>query len=50
LFRKEFDRGCISVIAGLIIWEVLTRLLLEDELLILPPSSVLRSFKIRLSP
>jgi ABC-type nitrate/sulfonate/bicarbonate transport system permease component len=44
LFRKEFVRGCISIIAGLTIWENLTRLLLEDELLIPPPSSVIRSF------
>ena len=44
MFRKEFVRGCIPVIAGLVIWEILTRLLLEDELLIPPPSSVVRSF------
>ncbi len=46
MFRKEFVRGCISVIAGLVVWEILTRLFLEDELLIPPPSSVLRSFSI----
>jgi ABC-type nitrate/sulfonate/bicarbonate transport system permease component len=40
----EFVRGCISILAGLIIWEILTRLFLEDELLIPPPSSVARSF------
>ena len=28
MFRKEFVRGCIPVIAGLVIWEILTRLLL----------------------
>ena len=40
----EFVRGCISVLAGVVIWEILTRLFLEDELLIPPPSSVARSF------
>ena len=42
--RKEISRGCISILAGLVIWEILTRLLLENELLIPPPSSVLQSF------
>ena len=42
--RKEITRGCISIFAGLILWEILTRLLLENELLIPPPSSVARSF------
>ena len=42
--RKEIVRGCISLCAGLAIWEILARLLLENELLIPPPSSVLRSF------
>lgn len=42
--RKEVTRGCVSILAGLILWETLTRLLLENELLIPPPSSVLKSF------
>jgi NitT/TauT family transport system permease protein len=42
--RKDIVRGCISICAGLLIWEILARLLLENELLIPPPSSVLRSF------
>jgi NitT/TauT family transport system permease protein len=42
--KKELIRGCISILAGLILWEILTRLLLENELLIPPPSSVIRSF------
>lgn len=44
MFRKEIVRGCISISAGVVVWEILTRLLLENELLIPPPSSVLRSF------
>ena len=44
MFRKEIVRGCVSIVAGLVIWEILTRLLLENELLIPPPSSVLVSF------
>lgn len=44
MVRKEIVRGCISISAGVVIWEILTRLLLENELLIPPPSSVLRSF------
>jgi len=42
--RKEIVRGCVSVFAGLLLWELLTQLLLENELLIPPPSSVLRTF------
>jgi len=42
--RKDIVRGCISICGGLLIWEILARLLLENELLIPPPSSVLRSF------
>ena len=41
--RQEFRRGCLSIAGGLILWEVLTRLLLENELLIPPPSSVART-------
>jgi NitT/TauT family transport system permease protein len=44
LFRKEIVRGCVSIFAGLVIWEILARLLLENELLIPPPSSVIGSF------
>ena len=36
-------RGLYSILGGLILWEALTRLLLENELLIPPPSSVIRS-------
>ena len=42
--RKELVRGGISIFGGLVIWEILARLLLENELLIPPPSSVVRSF------
>ena len=42
--RKDLVRGSISIVAGLVIWETLTQLLLENELLIPPPSSVARSF------
>ncbi len=42
--RKEIVRGCVSILAGVLLWEMLARLLLENELLIPPPSSVLRSF------
>lgn len=42
--RKEIVRGFVSVVGGLMVWEVLTRLLLENELLIPPPTSILRSF------
>jgi NitT/TauT family transport system permease protein len=42
--RQDLVRGCVSIIAGVAIWEFLTRLLLENELLIPPPSSVARSF------
>jgi NitT/TauT family transport system permease protein len=41
---KEIVRGCVSILAGLAIWEFLARLLLENELLIPPPSSVARTF------
>ncbi|MDP2603517.1 MAG: ABC transporter permease [Deltaproteobacteria bacterium] len=44
MFKKEIVRGAISISAGVVIWEILARLLLENELLIPPPSSVLRSF------
>lgn len=43
MVRKDLIRGFLSVLGGLLLWEVLTRLLLENELLIPPPSSVLRS-------
>lgn len=41
--RAEFTRGSISVIAGLVMWEVCARALLENEFLIPPPSSVART-------
>ncbi len=44
MLKKEIVRGAISISVGLVIWEILTRLLLENELLIPPPSSVLRTF------
>lgn len=44
MLRKEILRGCVSIFAGLVIWEILTRLTLENELLIPPPSSVALSF------
>lgn len=43
MVRKDLIRGFLSVLGGLLLWEVLTRLLLENELLIPSPSSVLRS-------
>ena len=42
--RKEITRGAISIFAGIALWELLARALLENELLIPPPSSVARSF------
>lgn len=42
--NKEITRGCVSIAVGLVLWEALTRLFLENELLIPPPSSVLNSF------
>ena len=44
MLRKDLRRGLLSILAGLVLWEILTRLLLENELLIPPPSSVVRSF------
>ncbi len=41
---KEIQRGAISITAGLALWEILARALLENELLIPPPSSVHGSF------
>ena len=43
LIRKDLSRGFLSIMIGLVLWEVLTRLLLENELLIPPPSSVVRA-------
>ena len=43
MLKKPFSRGCVSIAAGILVWEILTRLLLENELLIPPPSSVLRT-------
>ncbi|HEY3304115.1 MAG TPA: ABC transporter permease [Candidatus Binatia bacterium] len=43
MLKKTFGRGFVSIVAGLVLWEILTRLLLENELLIPPPSSVLRA-------
>jgi NitT/TauT family transport system permease protein len=42
--NKAVVRGCISIFTGLLVWEISTRLLLENELLVPPPSSVVRSF------
>lgn len=44
MLRKELLRGGVSICAGLVVWEILARLLLDNELLIPPPSSVVRSF------
>jgi len=44
MLTRESRRGFLSVLAGLLLWELLARLLLENELLIPPPSSVIRSF------
>ena len=44
MLRKDLRRGFLSIVAGLLLWEILARLLLENELLIPPPSSVVRSF------
>ena len=44
LVKKDLRRGALSILVGFALWEILTRLLLENELLIPPPSSVLRSF------
>ncbi|HXG51372.1 MAG TPA: ABC transporter permease [candidate division Zixibacteria bacterium] len=41
---KEATRGWLSIVGGLAIWEALARALLENELLIPPPSSVALSF------
>ncbi|HEU4342085.1 MAG TPA: ABC transporter permease [Candidatus Binatia bacterium] len=43
-FKKDLARGWLSITGGLVLWEILARLLLENELLIPPPSSVIRSF------
>ncbi|HLN87426.1 MAG TPA: ABC transporter permease [Candidatus Limnocylindrales bacterium] len=42
--KKEIARGMISIFAGLAIWEILARSLLENELLIPPPTSVMHAF------
>ena len=44
MVKKDLRRGALSILVGFALWEILTRLLLENELLIPPPSSVLRSF------
>ncbi|MBI4527205.1 MAG: ABC transporter permease [Deltaproteobacteria bacterium] len=41
--RTELVRGSLSILVGLIVWEICTRVFLENELLIPPPSSILRS-------
>jgi NitT/TauT family transport system permease protein len=43
LMTPALRRGLISIAGGLLLWEVLTRLLLENELLIPPFSSVVAS-------
>jgi NitT/TauT family transport system permease protein len=43
LMTRELRRGVLSIVAGLALWEVLTRVLLENELLIPPFSSVVAS-------
>lgn len=41
--KNRFSRGFLSILAGFLLWEILARLLLENELLIPPPTSVARS-------
>lgn len=43
MLNQSTRRGVISIAVGLALWELLARLLLENELLIPPPSSVFRS-------
>jgi NitT/TauT family transport system permease protein len=42
--RPAFTRGAVSVVAGVAMWEICARALLENELLIPPPTSVARTF------
>jgi NitT/TauT family transport system permease protein len=44
MLKRASRRGFLSVLGGLLLWELLARLLLENDLLIPPPSSVVRSF------
>src|SRR3954471_24146516 len=42
--RKDLARGTVSIVVGLVLWEVLARLFLENDLLMPPPSGVARAF------
>ena len=42
--RKDLRRGFLSIVVGLVVWEVLTRLFLENDLLVPAPSAVARAF------
>lgn len=42
--RKDLRRGFLSIVAGLVAWEVLARLFLENDLLVPAPSAVARAF------
>jgi len=42
--RREITRGAISLIAGIVLWEVLAHALRENEPLDPPPSSVAGTF------
>lgn len=42
--RTGFRRGALSVALGLLLWQLLAVLFLKNELIIAPPSSILRAF------
>ncbi|HEX9444554.1 MAG TPA: ABC transporter permease [Candidatus Binatia bacterium] len=42
--RKDLRRGILSIVVGLVVWEVLARLFLENDLLVPAPSAVARAF------
>jgi NitT/TauT family transport system permease protein len=42
--RKDVARGIVSVVAVLVVWEILARVFLENDLLMPAPSGVARSF------
>ncbi|HTM07296.1 MAG TPA: ABC transporter permease [Verrucomicrobiae bacterium] len=42
--RKDVARGIVSIVVGLVVWEILARVFLENDLLMPAPSGVARSF------
>ncbi len=44
MIRKDLARGFASIVVGLVVWEILARLFLENDLLVPAPSGVARSF------